>query len=166
MGGGVTWQGEVTRLFFQLSFYFDHVHMRSGVPHRAGLPGQLGAVFAVFVHVNTRGGVTSLTGVSYSALKRSLPFLLIIDMTSHAYTRGEVFLKQQLLKITNGYFDQGEIDLLEHKKKSSDKSKAVKGLKKAKKSPKSLTWSCDRVVLLVQNLKRVQNKVGVQWHLL
>ena len=61
--GGGPQVGEVPRLggVTNLSFFLDCFHMRGGVPHLGGLPGQpcrvtrLGGVS--FLHVNAEGGV-------------------------------------------------------------------------------------------------------------
>ena len=51
---------------YNLSFFLDYFHMRGGVPHLGGLPGQpcrvtrLGGVS--FLHVNAGGGVGCLAG--------------------------------------------------------------------------------------------------------
>ena len=63
--------GGVTNLFKQFFFFFflDCVHMRGGLLHRGGLPGQPGRVTSIggvnFLHVNAEGGVPRLTGVIY-----------------------------------------------------------------------------------------------------
>ena len=62
-GGGGPQVGEVPRLAggTNLSFFLDCFHMRGGVPHLGGLPGQpcrvtrLGGVS--FLHANAEGGV-------------------------------------------------------------------------------------------------------------
>lgn len=47
--------GEVTNLFKHLPIFLDRDHMRSGVPHRGGLPGWPGRVTSLagasFLHV-------------------------------------------------------------------------------------------------------------------
>ena len=46
---------------YNLSLFLDRIHMRSGLPHPGGLPGQPGRVTRLtgvsFLHVNAGGGV-------------------------------------------------------------------------------------------------------------
>ena len=67
-GGEVSRLGGVTNLPYTISLFFlDRLHMRSGVPHRGGLPVQPGRVTRLagvsFLHVNAEVGETRLAGV-------------------------------------------------------------------------------------------------------
>ena len=58
--GEVPRLGGVTNLSLQSLFFFDCFHMRGGVPHLGGLPGQpcwVTRLGGVSIHVNAEGGV-------------------------------------------------------------------------------------------------------------
>ena len=76
--------------------------MRGGVPHRGGLPAQLGLVTRLagvsFLHVKAEGGVTRLTGV--------MSIRAFINMTANHYKPGELFRRFHLQNVEKNSFNE------------------------------------------------------------